>query len=327
MQTLLSQFTTTQEEGSPMHHRTYRAVLLLLAAVLLGSMHDAPPPATAQPGASAFGINSHLGSRHGDLAQLDTAFSILAQSEAGWVREEFQWGLIDPNRSGEYDPRRWDLTDAVVAQQSAQGVNIIGLFNDAPGHAPPDIDGFVRFVRDVVRRYPEIQYWEVWNEPENPIYWPNPDSAAYTTLLKAVSQAIREENPQARIISGGIVPTHVEFLRGIHTHGGWESFDIVGIHPYVDPHTPETGQIGNSGDVGKILSMVNELGAKPVWGTEFGWSTGPADRLAGGGSPATPEQQANYLVRGAALLRAAGVERVSGTSSKMRMRTAIMRMV
>jgi hypothetical protein len=235
---------------------------------------------------------------------------MLAQSEAGWAREEFQWGLIDPNRSGEYLPGRWDLMDTVIAEQRARGVNIIGLLNDAPGNAPPDINGFVRFVRDVVQRYPEIQYWEIWNEPANPLYWPNPDPAAYTTVLKAVSQAIREENPQARIISGGIVPTHAEFLRGIHTHGGWDAFDIVGIHPYVDPYTPESGQIGSGGDVGKILSMVNEFGARPVWSTEFGWSTGPADRLAGGGSPATPEQQANYLVRGAVLLRAAGVEHV-----------------
>jgi hypothetical protein len=235
---------------------------------------------------------------------------MLAQSEAGWVREEFQWGLIDPNRSGEYPPGRWKFMDTVIAEQSAQGFNIIGLLNDAPGQAPPNTEGFVRFVRDAVQRYPQIQYWEVWNEPENPLYWPNPDPAAYTTLLKAVSQAIREENPQARIISAGIVPTHAEFLRGIHTHGGWNAFDIVGVHPYVDPYTPEQGQIGKGGDVGKILSMVNEFGAKPVWATEYGWSTGHADRLAGGGAPATPEQQANYLVRGAALLRAAGVERV-----------------
>ncbi|NJO84913.1 MAG: hypothetical protein HC828_20555 [Blastochloris sp.] len=162
-------------------------------------------------------------------------------------------------------------------------------------------------------RYPQIQYWEVWNEPANPIYWNQPKdqaAASYTALLKAVSQAIREANPQAQIISGGIVPTNADFLRGIHANGGWNTFDIVGIHPYVDPYTPEFGQIGAGGDVSKIQMLVEQFGSKPIWATEYGWSTGHADRLAGGGSPVSPEQQANYLVRGAALLRAAGIENI-----------------
>jgi hypothetical protein len=296
-----------------MHAGASRLLLLLFTALLLLSATHAPPPAAAEPGASVFGVNSHLGTRHGDQQTVGQGIDALAQAETGWVREEIQWGLLDPNRSGEYLAGRWELLDTVIEEQTARGINIIGLLNDAPGAAPPDTAGFVRFARDAVRRYPQIQYWEIWNEPANPLYWNQPREQAivsYTALLKAVSQAIREVNPQAQIISGGIVPTNADFLRGIHANGGWGAFDIVGIHPYVDPYTPEAGQIGSGGDLSKIRMLVDAFGTKPIWATEFGWSTGHASRLAGGGSPATPEEQANYLVRGATLLRAAGVERI-----------------
>ncbi len=283
---------------------------LLTLALLIAPFSAAPAPLAAAPGRSVFGVNSHLGSRHGDIAVIDEALGLLEGTEAGWLREEFQWGLIDPERSGNYPAGRWDLLDKVIAEETKQGFNIIGLLNDAPGTAPPDTAGFVRFVRDTVRRYPQIRYWEVWNEPENSIYWPNPDPAAYTALLKAVSQAIKEENSSAQVISAGIVPTHADFLRGIYANGGWNAFDIVGLHPYVDPYTPESGQIGDGGDVSKMSALVAQFGAKPIWATEYGWSTGQADRLAGGGSPVDADTQANYLVRGAALLRAAGVDRI-----------------
>jgi hypothetical protein len=292
-------------------HRLSRLIsLVLFACALLLAVAPGHPTPLAAPGNSAFGVNSHVGSRHGDLETINDAMDLVVATDTGWVREEFQWGLVDETRSGTYN---WDVLDATIGELHAQGVNIIGLLNDAPGFAPTSDtarQGFLAFVSAAVERYPEVTHWEVWNEPENALYWNPPDVAAYTRLLQAASQAIKAANPNAQVISAGIVPTHADFIRGIHENGGWDSFDILGLHPYVDPFTPEGGQIGNGGDVEKIRSLVQELGNKPIWATEYGWSTGPADRLAGGGAPVDQETQANYLVRGATLLRVAELDHI-----------------
>ena len=152
-----------------------------------------------------------------------------------------------------------------------------------------------------------VRFWQVWNEPENVRYWqPQPDPAAYAALLRAAYPAIKAADPNAVVLSAGIVPTNINFIRAIAAQGAWGSFDILALHPYVDPFSPENGQIG-TGDVSAVKTLVESLGRKPIWATEFGWSTGPADRDLRG---VDEETQANFLVRAAALLRAAGVEKV-----------------
>ncbi|NJP06519.1 MAG: hypothetical protein HC837_13285 [Chloroflexaceae bacterium] len=282
---------------------------LLVLLVVLAALPSQQPVSLAVSTDSVFGVNSHIGSRHGDFTKIQEPVELLTQSGATWVREEFQWGLIDESRAGVYHPG-WTVMDTVIPALTEQGINVIGLLNDAPFHPPNDLDGFVAFVRDAVERYPQVTHWEVWNEPENKLYWPNPNPAEYTRVLKVVSQAIKEENPNAKVLMAGIVPTHIDFLRGIAENGGWDAIDIIALHPYVDPFTPETGQIGYGGDISKLRTVIEQYGAKPIWATEFGWSTGPADRLAQGGDPVDPETQANYLVRGAVMLSVAGIERI-----------------
>jgi hypothetical protein len=89
--------------------------------------------------------------------------------------------------------------------------------------------------------------------------------------------------------------------------GAWDSFDVISVHPYVDPHTPEEGQIEVVG-IENVARLAEHYGHKPIWVTEYGWTTGPCERDPQGLTD--EEEQANYLVRGAALLRGAGAERV-----------------
>ncbi len=285
--------------------------LVLLATLLpvLGSLPDAPPVA-AQAGQSAFGVNSHIATRYGTYETLDVPLQTLGETNPGWAREEFQWSLVtDKRRDATYN---WDMLDRVINSLHSRGINIIGLLNDDPAAGPPrgdQLNGFVNFAEAAATRYKgKVRHWEIWNEPENPLYWGGrPNVSEYTRMLIAVSERIRSVDPNAKILSAGIVPTNFNFIRGIHANGGWGAFDILAIHPYVDPFTPETGQIGDGGDLAKVQMLNVQFGAKPIWATEYGWSTGPADRTP---NAVTADTQAAYLIRGAALLRAAGVEKV-----------------
>jgi len=302
-----------------MRQRPLLLLLLLLAACL------APPAApvrTAQPitaATSALGVNSNIASRYPTYETLRVPVAAVGELGAGWAREDFQFSRIQPE-PGRFD---WNWHDRVVDDLVARGVEVIGILNGpSPGwasgqnraaFAPPDPAAFARFAQLAAERYRgRVRFWQVWNEPDNPSYWsPRPDPAAYAALLRAAAQAIRAANPDARILSAGLVAPQpaVGFLQQLHASGAWDAFDIIAIHPYTDPLGPEEGQIGVAG-VGAVRGLADRLGPKPIWATEFGWSTGPADRLIGRGAPVDEATQADYLVRGTALLRAAGVERV-----------------
>ncbi len=291
-------------------HRLSRFVgLFMLVVLLLTPLSQAQSSPLAAPRDSFFGVNSHLATRYPNHQTLDDPLAVLDSTGTGFVREEFQLSLVDQDGTGDYN---WGFLDKVINHQVSQGITIIGLLNDAPGHGPPNTERFVAFAQAAATRYKDqVHYWEIWNEPENPIYWAPTDPAGYARLLHAVSATIKSVNPNARILMAGIVPTHTDFLRGVADHGGLDAVDIIALHPYVDPWTPESGQIGVGGDVSKMKAIIEQYGHKPIWATEFGWSTGPSDRIQpGAGHHVDEETQANFLVRGAVLLRVAQIDRV-----------------
>ncbi|MEJ5345193.1 MAG: flagellar filament outer layer protein FlaA [Chloroflexus sp.] len=305
-----------------MHHARYLHLLLLLSLFLAG--WPSVPAAVQSANPSAFGANTHIATTYPFPDSLHQPADVIAQSALGWVREEFQWGRIEP-RPGQYD---WTFTDRAVNELTQRGINIVGLFNPAVGWGtpspaddgippeqgsfyPPDPQLFASFVATVVNRYKDrIRYWQVWNEPDNPVYWrPAPDPAAYAALLRAVYPAIKAADPGATVLAAGIVSPEPagSFLQALADNGAWNSFDIIALHPYTDPLGPEAGSIDSVG-IGAIQTLAARLGPKPIWVTEFGWADSESDRT--GAQSIDGETQANYLIRAMALLRQAGVERV-----------------
>lgn len=301
------------------YFRMFTLLVVLLVAVLPNAKIIHAVPITAS-GDSAFGVGSNLASRYGGLPSLDSAVNALADSGTGWAREDFQWQVIQPAPN----QFSWDVIDRVVDALRTKGINILGVLSGpTPGwaatgtnntFAAPDPQRFAAFAQAVADHFKgRVRYWQIWNEPENALYWqPSPDAGAYATLLKTVYPAIKSANPDAQILLGGVVPTHLDYLRGIYLNDAWSSFDILGLHPYVDPKSPEQGQIG-TGDVSAVKALAGDLGQKPIWATELGWATGPVGRDSTG---VDEQSQANYLVRGMALLRAAGVDKVIWYSFK-----------
>lgn len=295
----------------------YLALFILLSVTLTVWPPAAFSRPLTAPADSVFGVNSHSASRYPDPSSLAVPADLLAQIGVGWAREDFQFARLNAQPDS-YD---WLFTDNAVNELTSRGITIIGVLNGpTPGWAsggnpandyyPPDPQSFARFAGAVVERYKDrVRYWEVWNEPDNSRYWkPAPDAVAYANLLKATYPAIKAADPNAQVLVAGIVSPEpaLTFFSTLAANGAWGSFDIVSLHPYTDPKGPEEGQIGTIG-IGAVRALVDRLGVKPIWATEFGWSTGAGGR---GGVAFSEEEQANYLVRGMALIRAAGAERV-----------------
>lgn len=290
--------------------------LLPIAPAAVPSVFAAEPP-VAPLDAAPFGINTHLATRYTDAATMAIPADIVAKSGAGWAREDVHWWRVEPS-NGVWD---WTYTDAAFRALLERGIKIVGVLGHPPGWATPyagdapndvsfyapDQQQFVNYARAVVARYGAyIHHWEIWNEPDSPLFWkPAPDPAAYAALLQSTAATIHGIDPSAKVLLGGISPFDTTFLRHVAEAGVWDSFDILAIHPYVDPHSPEDGDIVAAADGMRALAA--HYGPKPIWATEVGWSSGHGDHDAVG--VVDEQHQADYLVRALMLLWRAGIER------------------
>ncbi len=160
--------------------------------------------------------------------------------------------------------------------------------------------------------YKTIAY-EIWNEPNLNFEWDgNPNPKEYVMLLKATSEAIREADPEAIIVSGAPSPggdyDDLKFLEEMYANGAQGLMDAVGSHPYGGPwpHDHPTGidEAGNGWPYFRKAeaqrSIMDRYGDTdtPIWATEFSWLAGVPNCDFGEHTrwQVTPEQQAEYLV-------------------------------
>jgi polysaccharide biosynthesis protein PslG len=171
---------------------------------------------------------------------------------------------------------------------------------------PDDIEQFASFAGMVAARYPQVQYWEVWNEPNTTYFWrPSPDPARYVQLLKLSYNAIKAANPKAVVVLGGLSPgtgngqvnttLASSFLESVYQDGGKNYFDAVGFHPYNDGASPDSYLADYVNSVHDVMTR-NQDGDKRVWITEIGWFVGA------GANALSDAQQADYLGRAFTIL-------------------------
>lgn len=186
------------------------------------------------------------------------------------------------------------LVDGVrLSMSQVVGDNVQSVINYPPG----DFDAFAGYAGDLARRYPQIQEWEVWNEPNISFFWrPTVDAEAYTQLLKKAYNAVKAANPSTKVILGGlssVVTTRLadsvlpgDFLSRIYRNGGGAFFDAVAYHAYGN------GARGDwlSQQLQPIRDLMDANGdtTKPIWITEIGcYTNGPG--------AVSEELQAEYL--------------------------------
>ncbi len=104
---------------------------------------------------------------------------------------------------------------------------------------PKDLESWRKFLREVIRRYPGVNRYELWNEPHLPgfsCFWA--DSVEnFVKLLKAGSETIRQEKPEADIWLGGIGMRYLSFYEELLKLGGGNAFDTLPLHgSWMDKH-------------------------------------------------------------------------------------------
>jgi hypothetical protein len=199
--------------------------------------------------------------------ELDQYFTALSNLGVGWIRWDMDWSSIQPNNPDTYD---WTAPDRIVAEAQKYNIKSVGIITYSPDWEgkPVNPADFSVFAATVANRYKNsVNTWEIWNEPNLSKLWgTTPNVNDYANLLKAAYPAIKNANPDAIVISGGLASeqNQIAFVTGLYALGANHYFDALALHPY-----------GGLPAVATVRNIMDTNGdnAKKIWITEYGAAT------------------------------------------------------
>ncbi|MCA9395601.1 MAG: cellulase family glycosylhydrolase [Candidatus Omnitrophica bacterium] len=231
------------------------------------------------------------------------AIRMIREAGIKMVRLEINWFDVEPS------PEVFDFQkhDFIIDELMKHDIKVLGLLQynarwaPTKWNDPPDQELFTRYVKKTVQRYRDrVMYWEVWNEPDNAIYWTRQDQMrSYTELLKAVYPAIKETDPTAQVLMGASNIYPVLSLKKIYENGGKDFFDIVNSHPFQNPKNPRAIELlhGTYKGIRKTMEKYGDS-AKEVWITEIGCpgvKTPDSSNAWWEGTSPTEDEQAEWV--------------------------------
>ncbi len=212
------------------------------------------------------------------------------------VRDELFWHEVEKEKGTLSIPQRYLDNINYSVKNGVDTLIILDYANMLydEGEAPRSDEArkaFARYAEHLARELKgKVRYFEVWNEPNVDAFWrPKKNPENYTKLLKEVYPAVKRGNPEATVVAVSVSSVDREFLNTVIEHGGLDYMDVLSLHPYCHPRSPEEAGIFNQ--VREVIEQMKSLGKpKPVWLTEIGYPTN-----TGGG--VTEIRQAELLTR------------------------------
>ncbi len=172
----------------------------------------------------------------------------------------------------------WDQQQCHVKLPSSPRLLFSQQLGDYRGK-PCDSDAYQDFVEALVTRYDggkdsmpglkyPIKYWEVDNEPDvaggSLFFKGNPQTTDYLELLQETHDAVKQIDPEAKVINGGIAYLNQQdtpFWQTILSGPGAKDIDILTIHAI---------EMGTDLQLPALDSLMRQLDLhRPVWVTEI----------------------------------------------------------
>lgn len=268
---------------------TRRTVLSLGAVATLATACGSPAPEPQPANDKGLALPAHELVAQDD-EQLRTTLRLVKDLGCDWVRFDFYWDGIEPEK-GRF---AWTDTDRLVDFSLEQGLQILGILHTTPAWLRPpntphvfapveanQISRWANFCGAAALHYKgRVAAWELWNEPNLIAFWaPTPSPEAYARLILAAWPAITGSDPAATIVTGGPGgPTRpgeldpLSFIQRMLDAGATNHFHAIGLHPYTNLSGKPDGALGQAVDVAAELKR-RGLEETALWGTETGAPT------------------------------------------------------
>lgn len=188
------------------------------------------------------------------------------------IRKDLCWACVEVG--GKLSFSRYDT---MMADLAARGISILWILDyghpDHGGATPrtdADRTAYAAYAKAAALKYKtsKVTGYEIWNEPNLPAYWPNPNAAAYAQLFGQAQYAIRTADPSANVVTGGISADDYSYLYKLIASRQVFGATAIGVHGYRKT-APETF----GADLQPLLKVLRTGGmGSGVWDTEWGYS-------------------------------------------------------
>ncbi|SDL15966.1 hypothetical protein [Aliiruegeria lutimaris] len=244
----------------------FRALLSVLAlAAGTASLAEVALVGPELAGASRFGQTDRP-----DLIAAAAANGITS------LRDEIYWERVEQG-PGQYSfDQPMTLWPEALAAHGGQASLIVNHRHSAhdDGQTPftsQAMQAQADFVAAALARFPAIRAVEVGNEINSPNFITGPVQAAdlearaafHVAQLADVKAAARAQDPEVRVLGGGVHSIPLGYLAHVSALGGAEQMDALAIHPYDTPPESFPAQLAE-------LRRMPAFAEMPVEVTEFG---------------------------------------------------------
>lgn len=161
--------------------------------------------------------------------------------------------------------------DTLVSEARAAGVPLLPILivrYDGVAHEPRGAawNQWAAYVWTVVRRYPGIHSWEVWNEPNARKFGGAFSVRRWRRFAARTARLIHGARRDARVVAGGVSVTE----RGWRRYLRVRDVDAVAVHPYAPTAARAL----------RFIREARRIARKPIWVTELDWTGGDANYAA-----------------------------------------------
>ena len=201
------------------------------------------------------------------------------------VRITMYWNQIENTTTpGVYNAAKLAEWDETVRRCESGGiVPLILVHANAPGvkfaQRQEGYQRFAKFMGDMVKRFPRVKFWELWNEMDagfTDLFGAEAKvpmrerGRMYAEMLKVTYPAIKSANSNTWVLMGGMTDWS-EFPRGVYEAGGAAHFDFMNLHTYGVPVV--YAFVGRGFALYSVMKEFHDEG-RPLWNTEFGIDAG-----------------------------------------------------
>lgn len=201
------------------------------------------------------------------------------------VRTGVEWHSIEYQK-GVYDFTTLRNKLSQIKSIGAEPIVLLAYSNTIYGaetikHGPStreQINGFAKMAAAVAAEFPEVKYFEIYNEPNlTNTFWietsQNSSVIDYSYLVQVTYEEIKRVNPNATVIGGVAADGGAEYTGQLFERGIYSQCDAVSFHPYMyynRGYADDRLYAKNSGFTNNALKYG---GFKEHIITEVGWAT------------------------------------------------------
>lgn len=175
-----------------------------------------------------------------DSLNFSWAYDYAMKSGVKMMRIGSEWHGIEPQK-GVYNLETLDRRIEAFTQDGVELVflmaygNVLYSASNKTGPARKEaIDAFAKCLAVIAERYPQIQYFEVYNEPNLNGFWqPSENHRDYTYLLQVCDREVRKVRPDAKVAGAVVADGGATWVGNMLSRNAYPYLDVLSFHPYI----------------------------------------------------------------------------------------------